>query len=737
MIQTILTCPNVRKRLIYSILSILLVIAVFPFFHPFSSFNLPRDEVDCQIDFEKFNMNPTEGSRINLKSEYLSQDTNPEIIFPTFLYTSIEIANLLIEHLWDNTSEGFFFSSNQQWENASINTDKRTADNARAILALIKLADAVIDDTEREFALDMAERTFNGMENDLWDPDFGGFFISPSDRYKKPGIQGIAIQAFLALYEATDNSVYWNKAMDTLNFIDAVAWNATSGYYRYVTSHTGLPLLQNPYSGDPYEPESLRVDHNVLMGDALLDLYEAEANETYLTKALQIFDIINGTCRNTSTNLFYTGVDAEYDVVFPEATDLFINSLVLEFIAHLYNVTGETKYHDEYFYILNSVLLNFWDGENGGFIATTSNVDPTYIDRTKFTERQFYGIRALDAAYKISDNDLYYNLILDVVEILGNNLYDQVYGGYYQLSDANGTQSGDPSWKRKIAVTQSLAIYSLANIWLYSKPGALNVLWEPSTPRPQDRVTLLIAAFDPVGISTVFLNYSINGGDYELIEMVPHTVGNMFNVTLDPPHPDGTEIDFNIIITNNDNDPPAIRGNYAFLWQNDRWPPVVHEIGFLPGIEIPVDEEFSIVVSAQDIPTQGIVKYVRLHYHRTGQDGVSLALEQTDVHLWTATFPDGLPTPGTYAYYFESIDFNLNPGFSEIDYFYILGTPDDGLPMSLIIGLMIGFGLVVPAGLYSYVELKKKSARRKLKVSKQTRFTQRGRKLGKRGTKRT
>ncbi|MBW1855282.1 MAG: hypothetical protein JRJ00_11495, partial [Deltaproteobacteria bacterium] len=204
-------------------------------------------------------------------------------------------------------------------------------------------------------------------------------------------------------------------------------------------------------------------------------------------------------------------------------------------------------------------------------------------------------------AYKLTDNSLYYNLILDTIEVLNDNLYDQINGGYYQLSNRDGTQGGDPSWKRKSTVTQSLAIHTLANIWLKSKPGALNVIWSPSTPLSHDKVTLLIAAFDSAGISSVFLNYSINGDAYELLEIVPHSVGNMFNVTLDPPHPDGTTINFNIIINNTLN-VQAIRGDYSFLWQSDRWPPDVQLIGILPGDQIPVNEEFSVFVSAQDVP---------------------------------------------------------------------------------------------------------------------------------------
>ena len=181
---------------------------------------------------------------------------------------------------------------------------------------------------------------------------------------------------------------------------------------------------------------------------------------------------------------------------------------------------------------------------------------------------------------------------------------------------------------------------------------------------------------------------------------------------------------------------PAIRGQYSFLWQNDRWPPDVQEIGFLPGIEIPVNEEFSIIVIAQDVPAQGTVKYVRFHYHRSGGDDISLPLEQIDIHIWSITFPFGLPSPGTYAYYFESIDYDLNPGFSHVSNFYILGQIETP-PLSTIIGLLVLIGIVVPTGLYTFVEYKKKNARTTLKEIKNVRYKQKGRKLKKRGTRRT
>ncbi|MFX1248475.1 MAG: AGE family epimerase/isomerase [Promethearchaeota archaeon] len=734
--------PKVKKWLTYSFLSVLLLITVLSSILPFSTLNIlsSDNESTNQKFFQNLNGEPIKENSIDLKLEEFTQDTDSEAYFPNFLFYSIEIANLLVKNLYDNDSNGFYFSTNEQWETIAINTEKRTYDNAQAILALIKLAEAVISQTERDFALNIAEKTINGLLTNLWDPDFGGFFTSTSDRYKRPGIQAKAIQALIALYKATGSSTYLNMAIETFNLIDKWTWDETNDYYIYMTSHSGSPLLENPNPLDPYEPRSLRVDHNALMGNALLDLYRVDSNVIYLTKALQVYDIINTTCRNNVSYLFYTGVDSTRKLVYPdsETTDLFINSLVLEFLANLYNVTENPNYFDDFFQVLYSVLLHFWDNTYGGFIATNSYIDSDLDDTTKFTERQFYGIRALDEAYKLTDNNIFYNFILDTVEVLNTKLYDQVNGGYYQLTNADGTQSDDPSWKNKFAITQSLAIYALANLWMYSKPGALNVLWSPSVPRPQDKVTILIAAFDSNGISNVFLNYSINNGDYILKEMIPHFIGNMFNTTLSniSPNSNGTTVDFNIIITNTLNI-QTVRGEYSFLWQIDKWPPEVQEIGFIPGIEIQVHEEFSIIVSAHDVPSQGEVKYVRLRYHREGQPEKSQLFERIDTHIWKITFPDGLPEPGTYAYYFESTDFNQRTSFGHTDFFFILGQPaSPQLPLSSIIGVMVVIGIFVPAGLYTYVEYKKKSARKTLKTRSRIKDKNRGRKLTKRGTKR-
>ncbi|MHA1976378.1 MAG: glycoside hydrolase family 76 protein [Candidatus Hodarchaeales archaeon] len=738
--KSLLICPNRKDWLMYSFLTLFLLGTFVPslfsvtFISDINDPNLLTVSKASEGLDQQINTNLAS----SLKLGEISQ-VEPEAYFPNFLYYSKEIANAMIDHLYDNVSGGFFTSKDQHFQESSVNTEKKTYDNAQAILALLKLADAVINETERDFALEIAEKTGSFMLSELYDTIFGGFLTSQSVRYKRPGIEGKAIQALLSLAEATGNQTYQDYAISTFNFIDQNGWNSTHGYYYYILSHSGFLPVTNPSPEDPYVPWAPRADHNAIFGDALLDLYRIDSNITYLTKAQQIYDFFNSTCRNTTTGLFYTGLNSTNGVVDPSSADIFINSLMLEFLSHLYNVTEDTDYYDDFFLLLNTVLLNFWDQRYGGFHATFSYIDPDLRDVKKYTERQFYGIRALDEAFKLSNNELFYNLILDILEFLNDKLYDNPHGGYYQLINEDGTEGIDSFWKDKFTVTQSLSIYALSNLWLYSKPGVLNALWSPSAPRPQDPVTIFIAAFDKDGISNVLFNYSLNDDPYQIVEMIPNErVGNMYNTSLDGQF-DGTRINFNVIV-NDTKGVQVVRGNYFFLWQLDIWPPQVLEIGFSPSLEIPVHKEFSITVSAQDIPTQGYVKYVRMYYHRSGQAEKSLPLEHIDVHIWSITFPDGLSTPGTYSYYFESIDHELNVGLSPFNFFYVLGH-QESTPFELVIGLVVVGGIFIPAGLYTYVEYKKKGARKTLKGMREVRYRTRStgklNKRAKRGTKRT
>jgi mannose/cellobiose epimerase-like protein (N-acyl-D-glucosamine 2-epimerase family) len=683
------------------------------------------------LPVEDNNIAPISGSIDNIEGveEY------PDSYFPNFLYYSIEVANAMIDFLYDEEFGGFYRLTDQHWDNSTTVKQKFTYDQAQSIQAMLKLSEAVINTSQRDYALEIAEKTATNMISNLYDQEYQGFFISSENTYKKPGINGKAIQSLISLYNSTNNASYLTKAIEAYDFLEDRGWDDQNKGYYYILSHSGYIAWSNPDSEDPYEPEAKRTDHNVIMGEAVLDLYSATSEAKYLSKAIEIYNSINGSSRNIETGLFYTGTNEEGEIVVPEISDVFVNSLVLEYLSKLYQITGEIKYSTDFFSLLNKVLFYFWDNTNGGFMASYSYDKDITRDEKKYSERQFYALRALDEAFKLSNNEFYYNLILDLVEYLNNKLYDNTHKGYFLLTNRDGND-GETFWKDKYAVTQSLAIFELASLWIYSKPGVVNALWSPIKPRPEDSVTIMIAAFDTDGIADVMLNYSLNNQPYELVDMDPsEIVGNMYQYTLDP-NPHGSTLNFNIIV-NDTLGNKVIRESYFLTWIYDEEPPHVMVLGVAPANEVYLDTNFSITVSAVDRPSQGTVNNVRIHYRIMGSSArESRALTQLDKNIWKIEFPSGFDKPNTYEYYFEAIDSRGNYGYTSTFNLVITGPPVTTMFGTVIAGLVIIF-LVVPGILYTYYEKRKKGARQILKDERSVRIKTRGRaSLSKRGTKR-
>ncbi len=659
--------------------------------------------------------------KINVLNKNLEE--NPEVYFPNFLFYSITTANALIDYLYDSGEGGFYRSADEHWSEASIVKEKRTYDQAYAILALLKLSEAVINETQRDYALNIAETTGKYLISHLYDHEFDGFFSSSTDMYKRPGIEGKAIQALLDLFEVTGNVTYREKAEDTFEFIDSYGWDKSNGGYYYRLSHTGT--IASLSTNELYESDSKRVDHNAIMGSTLLDLYTLSSDVSHLNKAITIYELMNNSCRNYDTGLFYGGYKDDGTIINLESTDLFINTLMLEFISNLYKITGEQRYFDDISSLLKAILFYFWDDQFGGFFATHSYSDQEERDVKKYTERQLYAIRALDEAYKLTNDNLYYNLIYDIMEFLNTHLYDQVHEGYIQLANENG-DPGDPAWKQKYSITQALAISELANLWLYSKPGVLNAMWLPSLPRPQDPVTIVVAAFDSDGVAEVLCNYSIDSQPYEIIEMKEDLqIGNMYNTSFDP-HPADTIMNFNIIV-NDTLGNEVVRGSYFFLWQFDVWSPHVELIGLDPGDEVSVHSKITMTVSAHDIPSQGSVTNIRMYYHLEGKLEDSKVLTRIDAHIWQIELSKGFNIPGSYAYYFEAIDNRGNFGYTAVGYIHVLGQLNT-IPLGVIIGGLFMVLFITPTSIAGYKEYQKKKAKTALGKIKQYKGMKRQRK---------
>ncbi|MFW9992388.1 MAG: hypothetical protein ACFFD4_10100 [Candidatus Odinarchaeota archaeon] len=657
---------------------------------------------------------------------------NPEAYFPNFLYYSTIVGNAIIDYLYDNITGGFYRSSDEHWTESSIVTDKYTYDQAQAIQAFLKISQAVINETERDYAIQIANETANYMLANLWDNFFGGFIHREGQSvYKRPGIQGKAIQALVELFIETKNQTFLDKAQNTTAFMNDNGWDHTNGGYFYLLSHSGTLPSSNFDQNDPYVPASKRVDHNAIMGEGLLALYSVSSDSALLSRAVEVYQAINATSRNDETGLFYTGVDGNNKVVEPAYSDVFVNSLVLEFLSKLYDATGESIYYDDFFSLLTSVLNHFWDDRYGGFYATYSYDPQEERDVRKYTERQFYAMRALDEAYKLTNGSFYYNIILDMMEILLDSLYDEIHEGFYQIGFREGVKGIEPDWNNKFTVTNSLAIYEMANVWLYSKPSVLKALWSPSQPRPEDPVEIITAAFDANGIASVLFNYSMNGESYQVVEMEPHPlIGNMYRMSFDK-QPDGTTVDFNIVVKDKLGN-EAIRGLYSFIWQEDTFGPVVEQVSLEPSNEVGVHKGVKMSVIAFDVPSQGYVISVSIHYHEADAEEELKPLTLTNANFWDVNFEDGFEKPLSLVYYFVAIDGKGNIGKSPYYSLQVYGRRLT-LPLELVVLVLFTILLLVPMGLYVYAERKKKQARVKIREIKQNKRILR---TGQRGTRR-
>ncbi|MHA2307144.1 MAG: AGE family epimerase/isomerase [Candidatus Hodarchaeales archaeon] len=414
---------NIKRLLKYLCISGFVFPIFLPFFPTVIANNtisqiIVEDSLRTTYSIETFSNSSFKTSTINKFAE-----DNPEAYFPNFLHYSVITANALIDYLYDNEEGGFYRSADEHWSETSINLEKRTYDQAQAILALLKLSQAVINETQSEYAMNIAEKTGKFIISDLYDANIGGFFSSTADRFKRSGIEGKAIEALIALFEATGNTTYREIAEETYEFIDTHGWDRLDGGYYYKLSHSGV--LASPNVDELYQPDSKRVDHNALMGSALLDLYAISNDPNYLDRAVEIYELMNESCFNNDTGLFYGGYGSSGDVIDSDSSELIVNTLMIEFLVKLYNMTQEISYLDGITTLIKSLLYNYWDDKFGGFYSTYLYSDNEDRDLKKYTERQFYAIRALDEAYKLTNNNLYYNLIFDMMEFLNTNLYDQ------------------------------------------------------------------------------------------------------------------------------------------------------------------------------------------------------------------------------------------------------------------------------------------------------------------------
>ncbi|TFF86291.1 MAG: hypothetical protein EU551_01985, partial [Promethearchaeota archaeon] len=199
----------------------------------------------------------------------------------------LEIANntwnYVNETFWDDDNLGFLKS------NWSLNlTNKDLISQIWAILAYSEISNTIeINEITRNSSLKLLNITINNILENLWDFDNSGFYsefnsttwmpFNESEDCKKTKDNTLAIKSLLKLYNISGNSTFYNKAEDTLTFLDNYLLdNSFGGYY---TALNSTNYLTN---------SNKSTEANAYIIDELIEFYILSGNYSYYDNAEKI-----------------------------------------------------------------------------------------------------------------------------------------------------------------------------------------------------------------------------------------------------------------------------------------------------------------------------------------------------------------------------------------------------------------------------------------------------------------
>jgi len=198
-----------------------------------------------------------------------------------------------MENMWDKADPdgGYFAFSNLDGSGAS--GTKYVDDNSLTGIAYLQAYD-LTSGKDKDAYLNKAEACANWIINSgLWDTSLGGGFWWNTEKvYKPTQTNGLALQLFLRLYGITSKSVYHDWASSVNN------WLTTKMY----DGNTGLFIWQYDNTGKKYS-EIFTYD-NAIMLEAYLWYSKVMNDPGYLNKAQAIAKAMNATLWDGAHNVY-------------------------------------------------------------------------------------------------------------------------------------------------------------------------------------------------------------------------------------------------------------------------------------------------------------------------------------------------------------------------------------------------------------------------------------------------
>ena len=462
------------------------------------------------------------------------------------------------------------------------------------------------------------------------DPLYPGYYVNQfADpeiaQTKRPGVQAYAYWA-LEVAEATNTSLDFSLEKESaLRCLTEMLYDPVTGGFYFYTMRNGSTNVPS-YFSEVYPNDGKRLDHLVLGATVLYDAGLSYGNTTMLNMANQALSFMllhmkyYHDMEFMGFKLAVTQMGGAISVDFGDrvahsiVTDL--NAMAIRALLRGYGTTGNTTYLDEANQLFETLLMNNWDGDYGGWYTEVVDGEPydplddEDVKYYKYSEIQFQMILALEALYETTDSIYLVRLIVDTLELVLGHLWDVADEGFV----SNGNQRWEvfnEEWELHYTTVQGQAVLGLERIWGYGLPIVTQVRISPTNPRPQDVIYFSVTAFDDDGIDFVFVNFTMETGNNETRGSLPlsanPTIGGLYNNTMDTLE-NGTEVNFDVV-ANDTTGRMFVAGNYHFIVRLDTFAPTAELHAIYPIDEVRVGDNVVVDMETWEFPLHSYTEY--------------------------------------------------------------------------------------------------------------------------------
>jgi hypothetical protein len=566
-----------------------------------------------------------------------------------------------------------------------------------------------------------------------WQVEVWGNFSDYAWSYgKKAYFDAQCIIGLVEAYRLTKNMTYLRYAEDIWTWDRGHFWDATyGGYYERLSQDNSV------------EVGNKRLCWQCLIGVALVRLYTAAGNSSYLNYAEDLVSFIIENYYNSTYGSYYTTLSSTLSVI-EGVNDINDICWCARFMLELYNVTHDETLRAQAVGLINNFLTHMYDNTYGWFYNRVAENWTTVIKDSKgwydnyrmlidayriignntyleFAQKTFDDIEHANssAGYLMEMNREWTSTTMDAVvgekdpntaigylwtgTIVANStilneafrfkdaiykgLLDTTYGGMYMRRYASGDIDTWKQWLEQGLVLEMLSTF--AEFLTFPDriaPRIESTHHEPTSPFDTDMVTVRTHIRDMSGVSWANVSFEVNDGEWTNSSF-KHLQGDLFEYTFNSLHA-GDTVDYYVIAADGSVDRNiAVDDNsgilYSFYVRSNDWTgPGISSVAQYPS-KPTVDDAVEINATVRDL--SGVYSVI-LHHKTNAGNWQGLPMEHIGSDVFHAEL-SGFNAGDSVHYYISALDNSLNHNSAVNDnlgaYYHFTVAPRDISPPTI------------------------------------------------------